>query len=181
MDSFFSFVHGFITDYRWILAVLLLSGVLLVLYVTPGISLRGLRDSVISSYNHHRKIGKKRLIEYRQQRNREAFARRKAQPLVFPKELSEVCFEELAQQAVKAYPKRALQASVVKSTVTVTVPSKSGASSWIFEIDFNDGGTVTGCYEIQSERMESAIPTLIGDRITDLIRMRLTGTCDTNQ
>ncbi len=50
-----------------------------------------------------------------------------------------------------------------------TVESQSGASSWDFEIDFNDYGHITGEYWASSDNNDSNIPWHLGDQIQNAI------------
>ena len=82
---------------------------------------------------------------------------RKNTPFVFPDNLSEAVFREMAIRVAK--PIKRLYVSVDRQFVRGTVRTSSGINTWEFTIDFNDYGTLTGNYWIRFvENSDSQIP-----------------------
>ena len=60
--------------------------------------------------------------------------------------------------------------SVDGTVVKVAMRSTSATPAWTFSIDFDDGGRVTGRYDIKSENDESDIPELFASLMSERIR-----------
>ena len=80
------------------------------------------------------------------------------------------CF---AENAIKTIKGRHIEYSVEGPIVRGAVRSNSGITVWMFTVDFNDYGYVSGRYWLYSENNDSPIPKTIAKRMQLLIEKRL--------
>lgn len=95
--------------------------------------------------------------------------KRKRKRCCFNDGISEEIFHQIVKQSVR-YIKRLTYFYIDGSIVYGTVRANSGLSEWNFKIDFNDYGHITGKYWLESDNVESNVPTIIAERISSMIR-----------
>ena len=107
-----------------------------------------------------------RIKEAENARKREEEEIRKNTPCFFEDGFSQLEFNDMVYRSGKNI-KRLIQLSTDGPVIYGTVESQSGISTWKFTVDFNNYGHVTGKYWLISENENSAIPSIIADRIRD--------------
>ncbi len=99
---------------------------------------------------------------------------RKNTPFVFPDNMSESDFRNLAISVAKSIKR--LHVSVENQFVRGTVRTSSGINTWDFTIDFNDYGTLTGNYWMRHvENSDSQIPSSYAKQLSSAIADFLRG------
>lgn len=81
-------------------------------------------------------------------------------------------FYEIVESRCKLV-KRIDKVDINNGLISVDVLSQSGISRWSFEIDFNDYGSITGRYWLESENKDSNIPKNIAKSIANSIKNKL--------
>ncbi len=94
--------------------------------------------------------------------------RRKNTPFSFDSRVAQERFENAVRMALSGL-RNAEETEICGPVVTVKMLSNSGISYWRFTIDFNDGGSYTGRYRIDSTHPDSLVP----DRVAEEIRRTL--------
>ena len=82
--------------------------------------------------------------------------------------ISEEKFTEIAKKQQDKI-KRLIEVTVKGPVVHGVVESQSGISDWLFKVDFNDYGHITGSYWIYSDNNDSSIPKRVAENISDEI------------
>ena len=77
-------------------------------------------------------------------------------------------FFNIVLEVVECYP-RVSAFYISNGCIDVEIYSQSYASTWNFEIDFNDYGHITGEYWLSSENTDSNIPDTIAKRIASAV------------
>lgn len=99
-------------------------------------------------------------------------SRRKNSPLCFPEGCSQIEFSQLVTDVAEHTP-RVKNVVVTGMTAVIHVKSNSGLSTWTAEIDFNDYGTLTGKYWIDTENSDSIIPQHFAEGVNAKLRQAL--------
>ena len=94
---------------------------------------------------------------------------RKSTPCSFPVSMTESDFEQIVINESKQIKR--LWVEVNGHIVYGTVKAISGLSKWSFTLDFNDYGSITGRYWLQSDNQDSLIPKTLGNRIKEIIEV----------
>ncbi|QUA52197.1 hypothetical protein [Aristaeella lactis] len=94
--------------------------------------------------------------------------KRRNTPCLFEDGFTEEQFVEMVVEAKKDI-KRLKKYYVETAIVHGTALSQSGLSEWKFTIDFNDYGHLTGRYWIKSDNIDSTLPKVFADRISERI------------
>ena len=66
-----------------------------------------------------------------------------------------------------------IEVSAKDAVVRGLVQSNTGPSTWMFSIDYNDYGHITGRYWLRSENNDSPVPQVIANKIRDAIELEL--------
>lgn len=94
--------------------------------------------------------------------------KRKNTPCIFGNTLTRDDFTEISNSVCKSI-KRVTEFTIDAPIIQGTVRSQSGISEWKFKIDFNDYGNVSGKYWIETDNSDSDIPSVIAERIKEVI------------
>lgn len=94
-------------------------------------------------------------------------------PCRFVDGFSEETFEAIVKREAKKI-RRIKFIEEFDGMVKGYVQSQSGISDWVFHIDFNFAGHITGAYSIFSDNSDSAIPARLAENISAAVRS-LTG------
>lgn len=94
-------------------------------------------------------------------------------PCSFNGGISEEDLYYFAQEAISNYTKREVEIKVNGPIVTGVVRSQSGQTVWLFSVDFNDYGRITGKFWIYSENSDSSIPYHVATNIEKQILTKL--------
>ncbi len=78
-------------------------------------------------------------------------------------------FEHIVAKAVRSF-KRLDDWSVSGTVIKGIVRSQSGASDWVFFLDFNDFGHITGNCWVESENCQSNIPIYFAENVQSLLQ-----------
>ncbi len=78
-------------------------------------------------------------------------------------------FELIVTTVAKEF-ERIEKISVKGSQVRATVKSITGLTSWVFSLNFNDNGFLTGEYRINSDNNQSDVPHFFAERIKQAVR-----------
>ena len=81
--------------------------------------------------------------------------------------LEEFC--NIAKKVAKEI-KRIKNIDIDNGIITCRVISQTGSTEWIFNVDFNDWGHVSGTRWTYTENFDSSIPEHYGDRVADEIK-----------
>lgn len=100
--------------------------------------------------------------------------KRKNTPCYFNDGISSAEFFDLATQNARKI-KQIKNISVNGACIDCTVASQTGYSDWIFHLDFNDWGHITGTCWTSSENSDSNIPDYYEKMMTSAIHQLLTG------
>ena len=106
----------------------------------------------------------------------EDYKRRKNRPYMdcsFEEGISQEMLLNYAREAVRAIKGREIEVSVKGPVIIGAVTSLTGLSTWLFKIDFNDYGHITGAYWLNSENDDSRIPNVVADYVQDNIQKQL--------
>ena len=93
-------------------------------------------------------------------------------PCDFTEGVSELELEAIVKHVAKGI-NRITDISVSGAIVYGTVQAKSGLSIWHFKVDYNDYGSITGKYWIDSENDDSRIPEVLAERVSYLLMEKL--------
>lgn len=100
---------------------------------------------------------------------------RRAMPCSFEDGISYTEFESIVKRSVRKI-KRIKNITIENARVTCVVESQSGCSEWVFYVDFNNWGHITGTSWLQVENHDSSIPehcrSIIATEIKQLIHER---------
>lgn len=87
--------------------------------------------------------------------------------------ITEEEFTYFASLAAKQIEEREVEIKVDGSVVSGVVRSLKGSTVWLFKVDFNDYGHITGKYWITSENNDSQVPYRIASEIEKQILIKL--------
>lgn len=90
-------------------------------------------------------------------------------PCDFNEGISKNDLQIFAVNAVKTVKGKKIEITVKEAVVKGIVQSNSGLSTWMFRVDFNDYGHITGRYWLWSENDDSPVPKVVANRIRDSI------------
>ena len=90
-------------------------------------------------------------------------------PCRFVDGFSEEEFEAIVKREARKI-RRIKFVEEINGMVKGYVQSQSGISDWIFYIDFNFAGHITGAYSVFSDNFDSAIPTRLAENIAAAVR-----------
>lgn len=90
-------------------------------------------------------------------------------PCRFVDGFSEEEFEAIVKREARKI-RRIKFVEEINGMVKGYVQSQSGISDWIFYIDFNFAGHITGAYSVFSDNSDSAIPTRLAENIAAAVR-----------
>lgn len=96
--------------------------------------------------------------------------RRRNTPFTFPLCMSEEDFRTTAIQIGKKIKR--VEISTSGPVIHGVVTTQSGLNTWKFTVDFNDYGSLTGKYWLNSENSDSSIPQTVANRMVEAIRAR---------
>jgi ribosomal protein L37AE/L43A len=96
-------------------------------------------------------------------------------PCDFSEGISRDDFKTFAFDAVSTIKGKKIEISIDEAIIRGLVQSNTGLSTWMFSVDFNDYGHITGTYWLKTENDDSPIPYVIGDRVKDAIKKKLAG------
>ena len=108
----------------------------------------------------------------RSYRESQETSRRRNSPPCFSESYSQVEFSQLVNDVAKSTP-RVTNVVVTGMTAVIYVKSNSGLSTWKAEIDFNDYGTLTGKYWIDTDNSNSIIPEHFAQGVSAKLRLAL--------
>ena len=94
-------------------------------------------------------------------------------PCDFTEGISQEDLREFASQAVGSIKGKKIEISTKEAVVRGLVQSNTGLSTWMFRIDYNDYGHITGKYWLRSENDDSPVPRVIAEKIRDSIGLKL--------
>ena len=94
-------------------------------------------------------------------------------PCDFSLGITEEDLKSFAEEAIKTIRGRHIEYSVEGPVVRGAVRSNTSITVWMFTIDFNDYGYVSGRYWLNSENNDSPIPKTVAKRMQLLIEKRL--------
>lgn len=101
-------------------------------------------------------------------------SRRRNSPLDFSESCSQEEFNQLVTDVAERTP-RVKNVVVSGMTAVLHVKSNSGLSTWKAEVDFNDYGTLTGKYWLDSENSDSIVPEYFAEAVKAKLRQALEG------
>ena len=81
-------------------------------------------------------------------------------------------FNAIVQRVAKRI-KRIKRVEIKGASISCTVDSQTGSSSWNFSVDFNDWGHITGTYWLKRENPTSSIPDHFANEISSQISQSL--------
>lgn len=96
-------------------------------------------------------------------------------PCDFSEGVTQGDLAKFATLAAKSIKGKRIEVSAKGAVVKGLVQSNSGLSTWMFSVDFNDYGHITGNYWLKSENEDSPVPQVIGNTIRSCIEMKLDG------
>lgn len=94
-------------------------------------------------------------------------------PCDFTEGISREDLREFVAQAVNSIKGKKIEISVKEAVIRGLVQSNTGLSTWMFSIDYNDYGHITGKYWLRSENDDSPVPQVIAKKIRDAIELKL--------
>lgn len=102
---------------------------------------------------------------------------RRNSPLCLDGRFSQNDFNDLVAEVAQRTP-RVINVVVTDLTAILHVKSNSGLSRWRAEVDFNDYGTLTGKYWLDTENSHSLIPKHFAEAVKDGLTQRLVASAD---